>query len=491
MTCSDIASGVNVSLGIIPEVQCGVTPSGVSNTLSGTLAVDDPETGLSRITLGAGSLTDEGYKAGQMIEITASGDSANVGFWRVYSVDSATELVIVDGPDGTHVASTVDMNIAYEGLRATERNVNLERDTIESSEVRKDRQFASVRHGFNQVVGNIGYELSLASYDVMIELAMSRPWEEITIGTTGALTLTPATPAAGSAEIVRASGDWLDEGIRPGDVLRTSGSSDPLNNRNWVVTEVVNATTIYVGDPAETTVGSADPTAIVFPGKRIDIGQTLETVTMQRAFNDMPKYQVFRGVTVNSMSWTMATGEPVGGTFDVLGMEAVALADTPLANSSQQPTTDFMSAFDGQLYEGAIFNEVITSMEFTLENNRQLVPVVGSTRSPGVFDGRAGVSGTIAAYFRGGPMFDKFINEEDSAIYMIMNNAGDDEFIALSLPRVKYTGASMDPPQEGPVDMEMPFRALAIAMNIGGGQTRTTSMTIQVSNRFADERTLP
>ena len=68
-------------------------------------------------------------------------------------------------------------------LRATGRALNLQKNTIRSEEVRSDRQLAGLRHGFNQVVGSPGWELSLAAYDDFIEAAMSGTWAAISSGT--------------------------------------------------------------------------------------------------------------------------------------------------------------------------------------------------------------------------------------------------------------------------------------------------------------------
>lgn len=510
MACTDIASGVRVSLSIIEEVTCGVTPPGIAAAyITGDIDDAAPSSGFFQLNATSGDFTVGGFLPGQMIEISGASNPENNKFWRIYAVDSSTQLTLVDDPNLAAVTETgVDARIAYEGLRATERNVNHEIDTIETSEVRLDRQYADVRNGFNRVAGDVGYELSLVSYDTMIRLALGNTWQDITISTTGALSVTPGTPGDFNAVLARTTGSWITDGIRPGDVLRTTGATaGSPNNRNWIVLSVDSATDLTVSNPREDA-NTDVPTAVTFPGRRIDIGTILPTTTMQRAFNDIPSYQVFRGVTVNSMSWTMAAGSPVGGTLSMLGMSSAPLASSPLAPSSAQPETAFMSAFDGQLYEDGNLNAVISSMEFTLENGRQLQPVVGNNFSPGVFEGRAGITGTIQAFFRGGPLYNRFINEQDGIITMLMNNPGatqtndavqaaigpgrGDEFICVTFPRVKYTGAIMNPPSEGPVAMEMPFRSLATQVNEPGSTPNaSTSMTIQVSNAYSDERTLP
>jgi hypothetical protein len=78
----------------------------------------------------------------------------------------------------------------------------------------------------------------------------------------------------------------------------------------------------------------------------------------------------------------------------------------------------------------------------------------------------------------------RFINETESSIWLKMDdpNAIGTHFASVVFPRVKYNGGTIDPPQEGPCVMEMPFVALkATGLALPSGATRNTLMTIQVS----------
>ena len=132
---------------------------------------------------------------------------------------------------------------------------------------------------------------------------------------------------------------------------------------------------------------------------------------------------------------------------------------------------------------------VATSMNFTLARNRSLNPVIGSRFSPDVFEGTARVSGTFSAYFDSAALLNKFINETESSIWLRMDDPNfiGTRFMSVVFPRVKYNGGTIDPPQEGPVTLEMPFRALkAPSLALPGGTTRPSLMTIQVSTGFDD-----
>lgn len=488
MSCPSIASGVRVGLSLVEQAVCGELPEGVGTSVAVAIT---QSSATGTFTRASGSFVTEGYLPEQMVLITGSANPDNNGYWRVKTV-SALAITVAD-PDDLLIAeaSGAAVEIALEGMLTTQRNINLERDILETSQVRVDRQKSAVRHGFNRVTGSWGYELSLVAQDALIRGAMSGEWSTPTISSVGSLTLTNSSTTDHVCQVVRSTGSWINDGIRGGDVLAFSGAATATNDKNYQVVEVVNSTTLKLSDPGNT--ATADTfTDVTYPGRRIDIGTTLRTYSAQRSFEDIEKHQYFHTLAVNSMQLTMNPDNPVGGTFELLGTTAEELQNQPMGGSppSTLPTVQFLAAFDAFLYEAGELNGVVTSLDLTLNNNRSITGVVGSKFSPGIFEGQATVEGTISAMFTGGFMYDRFFFEDDTQIYSYVEDPNGVDFIAVVLPRVKYVGATMDPPQEGAVIQEMPFRALATEVDNGGGTTVTTSLTIQISNSVSDQRVL-
>lgn len=358
-------------------------------------------------------------------------------------------------------------------LRATTRNVNLVKNMLESAEVRADRQKADVRHGFNRVEGGVGFELSGQSYDDFLAYALGGTW-----AAAPAVALTPTLAITGaSGTITRSGGSFTADGFRPGDVIQLGSFTDPLNNvLVTIITCGTTTCTVKTKSGALLVDAAADADAtFVYPGKRLDCSTTLKTITLERAFLDIGKYQVFKGVTVDKMSLNIKPEQMVGGQFDLIGMSALALAGASLGAPSAAPGTSPYSSFDGSLFEGGLLNAVCTGLDLSLNNNRQLAGVVGSKYSPDVFDGTADLTGNVMAFFEDEVMFNKFINETESSIFCRLDDLDGTNFMSIVLPRIKYTGGSIDPPQNGPVPIAMPWRAL-VSSSVG------TSMTIQRSN---------
>ncbi|UZT28686.1 tail subunit [Vibrio phage 033B] len=65
----------------------------------------------------------------------------------------------------------------FDTVRITGTTLGLSKDSLQSEEIRDDRQIADFRLGANQVGGDINFELSYASFDDLLESAFQGAWE--------------------------------------------------------------------------------------------------------------------------------------------------------------------------------------------------------------------------------------------------------------------------------------------------------------------------
>ena len=359
-------------------------------------------------------------------------------------------------------------------LRTTSPSVNPEKDLLENAEVRGSRQESDVRHGATRVIGNVGFQLSRADYDDWIAYALAGTWAApspttITASATANEDLTfseaPYTVVAGSA--LPNSGDWIANGYRPGMQITGASFVDTDANATFTIARIF--TTSGANDTIEILEtppwGTGSKTAGNFTGasgsRQCDVGTTLKTVSLERGFLDVTQFQVFKGVAINQMEFRATPTEMIGGTFTLLGMEPSPLTGTSLDASPDAATDNNpFSAFEGALYEGGTLNAVVTELTFTLDNRRTLSSVLGSKYSPDVFEGTARLEGQITALFENATLLNKFINETESSLMFSLDDPNGTDKHTLYFPRIKYIGGSMDPEQEGPVPLVMPFRAL-------------------------------
>ena len=482
-----LASGTRASLIYWRERVGGTKPAGLSAAATSISSAVGSATEAT-FTRASGSFIDDGYTPGQWIQASGFTVGAAVanGNWKIKSVDSATQVTVYDENDTIISGTGGTVQILAQVLRATGRNINLEKNTLQSEEVRASRQEADVRHGSNRVSGSPGFELSREAYDDMLEFATGGSWYTFAWDGTG----TVAASAGGALRgtFTRSTGSWIDDGFRVGDIVDVSGyaASSGVNNGKWrIITLTDTVMTVYDPTDAIVTEASTASEEFALAGKRLDVGTTLHQFGMERRFDDVTQFQEFDGCAVNQLSLDIQPESIVGGTLDIIGMSAAAMASssaagiTPRAAATNSP----FSSFDGVIWEGGVTTGVATGVSFSVNNNRSLENVIGSPFSPAVFEGTNVTDGTLSVFFETASLFNKFVNESSSSVFLKLDDNGDaTQFMNIVMPNLKYTGATMDPPQQGPIVTEMPFKALESDQAYPGGTTVPTNLWFQSSN---------
>lgn len=71
---------------------------------------------------------------------------------------------------------TPPANPVFDTIRHTGTTLGLSKETLQSEEIRADRQIADYRHGARQVGGDINIELSYGSFDKILEALLGGSW---------------------------------------------------------------------------------------------------------------------------------------------------------------------------------------------------------------------------------------------------------------------------------------------------------------------------
>lgn len=345
-------------------------------------------------------------------------------------------------------------------LRALARNVNLKKATLESQEVSLFRTQTEVRQGFNQVAGEIGFELSTDSWNDMFRWNMGgavAAWTAYTAVTNahGVFITAPST-------ITRTSGNWITDGYRIGDIIRGSNWTTGANNADFRITAIggTGGAAITVGETTLATEATAPTKQFLGVGKRLDVGTTFKTFTLERVFSDINEFQVFRGMTVNTVRLSARPDALIGGSFGLLGMSATlnnatTMQSAPTAANSNPP----MAAFEAVILGGGSSLNAVTSWDMLMDSQRSLQGVCGSKFSPDVFDGTFKATGTISTMFQNDSFMTFF--ETETILNPLQLKAVDlnGDFISFVVHRPKFLGHDMDPPLIGPVVQQIPWVA--------------------------------
>jgi hypothetical protein len=487
-----LASGTRANVLYCRERVVGTTPSAVATPLDTTIAtvVAVASSGEGVFTDSANGFITAGFAPGQWVRSTGFADTGMLGDFKVKAV-LAGSLTVYDenslfDPEAAGGGKTIE--ILMREFRATSRNLNYEKETLESEEVRSSAQMKDLRHGFGKVSGSLGYELSREAFDDQMEMSFRGSWHTVSSDLTGAA-VTSATNGVAQGSFIRTDGSWTDDGYRVGDKVAVGGhvSTEIVNNGDWDII-ALTATTMTVYDPLDAIITDASGTTDItceLIGKRLDIGTTMHSISAWRRFEDVAQIQPFFGLAFDGADLNLQPKEMVKGTFNVMGLgqsawdTALPTATLPLAAAGNSP----YAMQDGAIWEGGSIIGVHTGSSVSFKANRSMEAVSGSRFSPDIFEGTMRVTGTFNAFFENATLANKFFSETaSSSISEVIDPADSTQFMRVMHHNVKYTGHTIDPGQQGPITQVMPFEALAATVNYPGGLTVETSTSIQVSN---------
>lgn len=346
----------------------------------------------------------------------------------------------------------------FKRIRHTKSSLGVQKETYTSDEKRTDRMTADVRHGIVKVSGDIETELSVKSFDDFIEALMGNTWEN---GISHDENDYTDISAVGSTKVftVGAPGaDLIADGYKIGDVVKLSGTS--VNTGVFTIANLTDNTFTV----NETVVNMSSETTFTLEvlGKKLKIGNTYRSFSIERAFRDVVKFQVNKGCRINSMNMNIPATGITKATFGIIGQDQTPMSNTSAdTNSVYTPsdTTSPLISVKGELREGNQLMATVTGLTLNINNQLDGKATLGSNYIQNVLWGKMQkVSGELTVLFEDATMYNKFINETESSIDLKLEDG--DNFMKIRLPRVKYTSGEIgdDDPQGLPIQMN--FEAL-------------------------------
>jgi len=352
---------------------------------------------------------------------------------------------------------------AFKPVRHTGTTLGLSKESLQSEEIRDDRQIADFRHGAYQVGGDINVELSYDSFEDLLEAALLGTWAP-----KATKTATTISALASDNSYNDSGNGFVTAGFEVGDhVVVTGFTGNVVNNiAEGVVTAVVAGKLTIGGTDGDVIVDDAagESVTIATLNRRVKAGTTRRSFTFERFFGDIisadKPYHRFTGVELNTLSLAISANAMVTAVFGTVGQN-MTTDENPLSGATlaAATTTTPLDSFTGTLSESGSPIAVITEIQLSLENGLEARFVVGSKQSILPSIGRSNVSGTITAFFENSDLLDKFINETESSIELELPDAAGN-MMRLILPRIKYSGGQPDVEGEGPITLSMPFQAL-------------------------------
>lgn len=294
-------------------------------------------------------------------------------------------------------------------LPFTTSALNLTKDRVAGNDLQADRMPRVDRHGNRQVGGDITADLRDGDYDTFLEAAFLSTFQSnvLKVG---------VTPKFFSIQDYAADIDVA---------RRFTGCTVSSMGISLAPNQMVTTTFNIVGKDANPTLTagsfiSGDSYTIVTVGTTsfTSIGASANTV----------------GVTFTATGVGSGTGTASVG-FAVQRAETASSTAAPFDSYSG---TLKLGNTGGSLAEAAI----ITSIDLTLNNSFAPTFVVGSSSTPSLEYGRAEVEGTITAYFQDVNFINRFIDEVDTALEVIVGDVAGNKLTFL-FPKIKVNTADV------------------------------------------------
>lgn len=370
-------------------------------------------------------------------------------------------------------------------IRRVSSSLALSKDAIASNEVRADQQIADVRHGTRRVAGGIEAELSTETFDDWIEALLRGTWAA---GVTLDETDLTSVSATGST-LVFAGGDPVSLGLKVGDVIRFTDLTVTANNaKNFRITSFGGTSNRTVAvTPSPTAMGTADTSfTVAVQGKKLVNGTEKRSFAIEQRMVDIDLSELFTGVRIGSGNFNLQPSAMATVSFDLQGKDGQVLtgASSPyFADPAAQTNTGVLAGISGAIRLAGQEQAIITSLDFSINNNLNSQPVVGATVVPDIFYGRSVVTGSVSAYIENADLIDVFLNEEEVDLVTVLEAAGTtpQAFLSFSFQRVKLNGVSKTIGPEGGVIATFPFQALLKSGGAGSAFDQST-VVIQRSN---------
>lgn len=328
-------------------------------------------------------------------------------------------------------------------FRPNSGSLVLGKEVARSGENRRDLMTTRGRHGSRSVTGSYVCDLSVGSFDELIEAVFRGTFTPVLTITEATAGLTSITTTANA--IVAAAGSWITAGLRVGDVFRLSGHATAANNGRNLRCVGLTASTITV---AETLVvdAVADTAFSVVRPKKLLQGVTARSFNFEEYEADIDGSEVFKGVRVGSMQVQLQPNGNCTLSFGLVGqdMEVMTGVAAPYFTDPTEFVSIGLSAVEAMIRIGATDMLDVSSLDMTLNLNAAGMPVVGSVVTPDVFTNLATVEGSVTALKSDVTRSQQFLNETELSLHLMFvePESGAADFCAFFLGNFTLASAT-------------------------------------------------
>ena len=249
-----------------------------------------------------------------------------------------------------------------------------------------------------------------------------------------------------------------------GDFSVEGGIEVPVDVRNF-------GFWLKAGLGAPTTTDNGDGT---YTHEYLSALDNLPSITVEKGFTDIGKYEVHKGVMINTMAFSFERGGSARCTINSIAKDESNNPST-IEASPNTKKFDRFNGFNGSVTSAGVAIGSVTSAEFTINNGLEAIRTIRNDRSiDGVDVGQFMVEGGITVRYENNILMDKAIAGE--AIDLIFEyKRNDDEYVKFTMHKVHLPKPKTS--IEGPGGIEATFNFKAAYDEVEGKM-----MTVELKN---------
>lgn len=312
--------------------------------------------------------------------------------------------------------------------------MQVSKSEVASNEIRSDLQRTRSRHGMRSVAGELSCDLSVGTFDPLLEAACRGTFAPVLTTTSFTADLNATTGV-----LTRAAGGFLFDGFRIGDVVTLSGIG--VNSNIPFILSAVGSNTCTIANRADIVSSVTAQAGVTMTRARKVL---MPTSVVRRSFTiehyspEMQTSERFTGCRLTRFNLSAPTEGPVTASFAFAGQNYGLLTAqaTPYFSNATTTTAPMLSSADARVFyaNGIMANLVSLSMAVDLGGTPE--QVAGSLITPDVVDGQASITGTIELLCSDLTANSRFIDEEAVTLAVMLREVGSAGFTSFCIPQL-------------------------------------------------------
>jgi hypothetical protein len=204
----------------------------------------------------------------------------------------------------------------------------------------------------------------------------------------------------------------------------------------------------------------------------LNTGTTIGSFTLEDGALDITQYRAFTGCMVNTMQLSIAPNQMTTATFGIIGKDMTQSTSPLDASLTAASGNEPFDSYSGTISEGGSPIAYVNSIDFTLNNNLNPAFVLGATTTPQMEFGQSTLEGTMTVFYQDAALINKFLNETESSLTIILDDRVAGKNYTLLMPRIKINGAAV--PVANPQSRLITIPFVALRDSVTGTQFRIT-----------------